>query len=200
MFWPRSSKRLLSAAGTVVALLGLSIFTPTTLFPEGNLEAPRTAFLIDHGTHSSLAIETQDGNVNRYAYGDMRYYAKRDTSLASGAAALFFLTPATLGRAELVGPAQLQTLREQLVVGVETIYEIQVEAVLAERLIERLDEIFFGASSEHITVAAYGLVFAPHPDPYFWANNSSTVVAHWLRELGVNVFGWGLLASWNLAS
>jgi hypothetical protein len=42
------------------------------------------------------------------------------------------------------------------------------------------------------------LVFAPHPTGYAWWNNSSTVIAGWLAEMGVEVTGPGLIASWRV--
>lgn len=135
----------------------------------------------------------------RFAYGDERYYAKRDTSLGSGAAALLWPTPSTLGRGELLAPASKGNLESQLRVVVQIIYELEVQGSKADELIAKLEAIYAAGENQHIDVPAYGLVFAPHPKSYFWANNSSSVIAGWLRDLGVGVFGWGLLASWRVA-
>ena len=192
----RSKKLGVVTLLATVLVLGLSVITPSVLLPHRSVDDPRTVLLIDHGTHSSLVIETSAGEMVRYAYGDMRYYAERDTSLASGAAALFVPTQATLGRAELQGPALSSALLSQLNVGIERIHELKVQGESADRLMEDLDRVFWAGADQHKNVGAYGLVFAPHPDPYFWGNNSSTMVADWLRALGVTVLGWGLLASW----
>ncbi len=185
----------LAAALTLLA----SVFVPTNVTAPKNLTDPRQVFLIDHGTHSSIAIETAAGDMVRYAYGDLRYYATRDTSLAAGAAAVLIATPATLGRAALAGPAQTDNLRRQLVVLVETIYPLEVEAAQADRLMTKLDQLHQASAAEHISVPAYGLTFATHPDDYVWYRNSSTVIAGWLEEMDVAVFGWRLLANWRLA-
>ena len=184
---------------TLIVLLFLSAFTPTLLIPPSSETDQRSVFVIDHGTHSSLAIETSAGDMLRFAYGDLRYYAKRDTSLSSGAAALLWPTPSTLGRGELSGPASKENLASQLRVVVEIIYELEVPSSKADGLISKLDAIYFAGETDHIAVDVYGLVFAPHPDSYFWANNSSSIIAGWLRDMGVGVFGWGLLASWRVA-
>jgi hypothetical protein len=194
----RFSNRFLFAFFVLSGLLILSLFTPTYLIPVEKPVDARNIFLIDHGTHSSLALETATGALVRYAYGDKRYYANRDTSLASGAAALLIPTPATMGRAELTGPANIENLQRQLVVGVEKIYPLQVDAAKVDSLIEKLDKLHSEGRSDHIVVETYGLVFAPHPADYHWANNSSTVIAKWLEELGVEVFGWRLTATWRL--
>jgi len=186
----------LAAALTLLA----SVLDPTTVTTPKNLTDARQVFLIDHGTHSSIAIETAAGDMVRYAYGDLRYYANRDTSLASGAAAVLIATPATLGRAELEGPAHTDNLRRQLVVLVDTIYSLEVEAAQADRLMGKLDQLHQAGAAEHISVPAYGLIFAPHPDDYIWYRNSSSVIAGWLEEMDVAVFGWRLLANWRLAA
>ncbi len=191
-------QRLIWLAFTISGLLFLSAFTPTVLLAPNEVQDPRTVFVIDHGTHSSVAIETGSGEMMRYAYGDLRYYANRDTSLGAGAAALLWPTPSTLGRAELEGPATKQVLENQLRVVVEIIYELQVEGDSADQLILELDEIHARTPAEHIDVPAYGLVFSPHPVDYFWGHNSSSVIAGWLRSMGVRMFGWGLIASWRV--
>jgi hypothetical protein len=191
-------RRLLWPAVALSGLLVLSAFTPTVLFPPEELADPRTVLVVDHGTHSSIAIETSSGDMVRYAYGDFRYYAFRDTSLGSGAAALLWPTPATLGRKELDGPVTKENLEQQLRVVVEIIYELEVEADAADKVILSLDEMHERGAAEHVDVPAYGLVFAPHPADYYWGNNSSSVIAGWLREMGVRVFGWGLIASWRV--
>lgn len=180
------------------SLLVISILVPTSVTAPEKPSIPRVVFLIDHGTHSSLAIETSSSQMLRYSYGDFRYYAERDTSLASGAAAILWPTPATLGRGELRGPISEESLRDQLVVVVEKIYRFEVAGDKAERLIAKLDGIFLAGAENQVSVPAYGLIFAPHPTDYFLTSNSSTMVGVWLRELGVEVFGWSLISSWNI--
>lgn len=192
-------QRLIWMGLVAAGLLVLSAFTPTALIPPSAEPAARKVFVIDHGTHSSLALETESGEMIRYAYGDLRYYATRDTSLGSGVAALLIPTPATLGRGELSAPATAASVQQQSRVVVEIIYELEVREDLADALMIELDGIFFRGQAEHIAVPAYGLVFAPHPEDYFWANNSSTVIARWLGQMDVGVFGWGLIASWRVA-
>jgi len=41
-------------------------------------------------------------------------------------------------------------------------------------------------------------VVSPHPRDYVWWHNSSTMIATWLEEMGVEVRGPGLLASWEV--
>jgi hypothetical protein len=184
--------------GLVVTLAVLTTgCVPTSLGSPENPRDPRAVFVIDHGRHTSLAVETRSGNLHRYAYGDTRYYRDQDTTLWSGASALLWPTPATLGRAELVGEASAPSLRNQLVVGVQEILVLQVAGEHADRLIEELDSLHQQGVAEHVFVDTYGLVFAPHPTDYVWWHNSSTVVADWLKDMGVEVYGFGLLAWWE---
>ena len=192
--------RVLWLASAAAGLLVVSVLVPTSVTVPKNPVDPRAVYLIDHGTHSSLVLETSDNKMLRYSYGDFRYYALRDTSLASGAAALFWPTPATLGRGELKGPVSEKSLRDQLVVVVEEIYTIEVAAEKVDRLILDLDAIYFAGEGELVKVSEYGLIFAPHPIDYFWNSNSSTMIGNWLRKLGADVFGWALISSWNVGS
>lgn len=192
--------RILWLAATLSALLIASALLPTFITSPANPTDARAVFLMDHGTHSSLAIETAEGELLRYSYGDFRYYATRDTSLAAGAAALLWPTKATLGRGELSGPASEISLRSQLVVVVASIYSLEVAGEKADQLIAKLDAIYLEGANELVEVPEYGLIFAPHPIDYFLTSNSSTMIGAWLRELGVEVFGWALVSSWSLGT
>lgn len=192
--------RMLWLVPVSAVLFVISALLPTSVTGPSHPSNPRAVFLIDHGTHSSLVIETPVGEMLRYSYGDLRYYAKRDTSLASGAAALLWPTPATLGRGELQGPISVESLSGQLVVVVEQIYPLEVSGDRADSLIASLDEIYIKGEDELVSVPEYGLNFAPHPQDYFLFSNSSTMIGSWLRELGATVFGWSLTSSWAVAT
>ena len=134
----------------------------------------------------------------RYAYGDWRFYADRDTRLRTGFAALFFQTPSTLARLELQGPAEEAALLTELRVGVQMIYVLEVGGADADRLRAELDALHAQGADQHQYVAVYDLVFAPYPEPYTWRNNSTTKTAEWLDELGVAVSGPALVARWKV--
>ena len=186
----------ISLAMSVIALAAGC--ATTTLHPPAEPVDPRVVFLVDHGRHSSLVISRSDGELVRYAYGDWRYYADQDTSLASGAAALFWPTPSTLARAEISGPPELAVLRGQLRVGVQEIYVFDVSGGDADRVTERLDALHLEGEKDHQYVSAYDMTFAPHPTPYTWFNNSASVLASWLEDMGVEVEGPKLFAFWRV--
>jgi hypothetical protein len=192
----RASSWLALVAGSVAVFVSGCV--TTTLDPPANPDNPRTVFLIDHGRHSSLVISTDDGELIRWAYGDWRYYADQDTSLSSGASALLWETPATLARGELHGPPELAVLLSQLRVGVEDTYGFEVSGADADLLLVELDDLFIRGASGHQYVAAYDMTFSPHPEPYTWRNNSATMIGRWMSQLGVEVTGWSLVASWKV--
>ena len=195
----REHTRLLAPGLVAPGLLVVLLTGCTTSLGEPESpHDPRTVLVIDHGRHSSVAIETASGSLVRYSYGDKRYYQDQDTSLASGAAALLWPTPAVLGRAALAGEATPESLETQLVVGIEEILVLPVEGSAADELMADLDALHREGRAEHLFVPAYGLVFAPHPKDYVWWHNSSTMIATWLDEMGVEVRGPGLLASWEV--
>ncbi len=188
----------LELASSLSLMLFLSGCSTTYLTPPVNPPDPRAVFVIDHGRHTSLVIATDTGKLVRYAYGDWRFYADRDTRLRTGAAALFLRTPSTLARRELPGPAEEAALRVQLQVGVQMIHALQVGGADADRLRAELDALHTQGADQHLYVAVYDLVFAPYPEPYTWRNNSTTKIGEWLDELGVAVSGPALVARWKV--
>lgn len=155
-------------------------------------------FVLDHGRHTSLVLATDTGDMVRYAYGDWRYYAERDTRLRSGLAALFCRTPSTLARRELAGPPEETVLLGRLRVGVQTLHLLEVPGEDADRLRAELDALHAQGVDRHLHVGAYDLVFAPHPEPYTWRNNSATKIGEWLEAMGVVVRGPALVSRWEV--
>jgi hypothetical protein len=83
-------------------------------------------------------------------------------------------------------------------VGVEDILLLEVDAALARRLIDKLDAIAEAGRDRMLTNPNVDLDFFPHPVPYSEAHSSNRVLAGWLREMGVDVQGDGLIADWKL--
>ncbi len=183
------------ASISLLGLVAFSLVSPTVLIPEVGMMQGSKVFVIDHGTHTSLAIQKDSESFIRYAYGDKNYYAKRDTSLSSGVRALLVPTESVLARGELEGIESAVDIERVLPVVVQKIHTFDVEQSKARALITKLDSIH-SSSAEQIDVLAYGLVFADHPSDYHLFSNSSTMIASWLRELGVRTLGWGMIASW----
>lgn len=169
--------------------------TVTCTFPE---EPTTTAYLFDHGRHSSLALPTPEGRLVRYSYGDRRWYLEMDTGLRQGAAALLLRTPAVLGRREL----HLQTGAEDVTiavrVSVEQVYPLRVDADRAAALQRELDDLFFSGSDARRYNDAYDLEFVPHPRDYTGWFNSNHMVAAWVEESGCQVRGTPMFSRWRV--
>lgn len=191
----RTHNLALVVAGVLLLLSGCGT---TYLHPPTDPPEPRTVFLVDHGRHTSLVLATDTGDMVRYAYGDWRYYADQDTRLRAGFAALFWPTPATLARRELMGPPEPAVLLARSRVGVQALYPLEVAGSAADRLRADLDAVHAQGADRHLYVPDYDLVFAPHPQPYTWRHNSATVIGQWLRALDVEVSGLALVSNWSV--
>lgn len=185
----------LAAAGIVAACAATYVVAPPPLLPA-TARAP--VAVLDHGRHSSLVIGLPDGRMVRYAYGDWRWYAEGKTGAAEGYAALFRETPSALGRRVMAGPLTAETLRRQVRVGIEDMLLLDVDAAAAQRLVAKLDEIAEAGRAHMLTNQQADLDFFPHPVPYTEAHSSNRVLAGWLREMGAEVEGDGLIADWKL--
>jgi len=176
-----------------IALLGV-VWTITSCtyrisVPESITE-PTTVYLIDHGRTSSLALPNFEGSYIRYAYGDHRWYARDNTGIWQGLAALFWPTPGALGRSDLGGDLSL---------GVENIMSIEMDVEKVKILRQELEAIHqLTPPDELISNAKYNLVFSHHPNTYSLTNNSNTTVAGWLRRLGCDVESWPWAFDWEI--
>jgi hypothetical protein len=185
----------LAASAILAACTATYVVAPPPLEPA----ASRTPVaVLDHGRHSSLVIGLSDGRMVRYAYGDWRWYAEGKTGAAEGYAALFKETPAALGRRVLAGPLTAETLRRQVRVGIEDVLLLDVDTAAAQRLVAKLDRIAEAGRARMLTNQDVDLDFFPHPVPYTEAHSSNRVLAGWLREMGAEVEGDGLIADWKL--
>jgi hypothetical protein len=180
-------------------LIGLLLNACTTaIVPPATPNEPQPVFLLDHGRHASLVLQGPDGRVVRYSYGDWRYYAQIETGVSEASAAILWPTRAGLGRRQLRGPAAATTVRGQLRVGVERLYELSVDAGRIETLRTRLDSIYEANLETRIYNAAYDLEFVHHPSAYWALHNSNEVVALWLKELGCRVRRPVLFSNWTV--
>lgn len=184
----------------VIALLAGSALagcSATTVAPPADPADPAPVFLLDHGRHTSLVLPTPDGTLVRYAYGDWRYYAERETGLLHAIAALLWRTPGALGRRELPGPPVADEVRLQVPLLIEHLHELQVERAAVEELRARLDALFAAADLQ-LDSPDTDLVFVRHPRDYTLRHNSNRVIADWLVALGCEIHGWALYAHWKI--
>ncbi|MEJ2644743.1 MAG: hypothetical protein P8180_07385 [Gammaproteobacteria bacterium] len=188
-------------------LRGLCTFLPllllqgcaTVVVPPQVRPNAVTVFLLDHGHHSSLVLPTASDRIVRYAYGDWAYYAKADTGLYRGTAALLWPTQGALGRRELPGPPTAAAVRREVRVPIVRLYALKVRRSKAERLRRHLDGIFRANIKSVLYNPLYDLYFVHDPQPYDVAHDSNREVAHWLIRLGCRIRGGpALLSNWKV--
>jgi len=169
----------------------------TRVVPPVDVREPAKVFMLDHGRHTSLVVSTPEGGLVRYAYGDWRYYAERQTGPGHAIAALLWSTPGALGRRPLPGPPDSASVRRQVPLVIKALYVIEVEQARIEDLRAELDAIF--ATAERVLeTPETDLVFVPHPRDYNLRHNSNTAIAGWLRKLGCETRGPAILARWRI--
>ncbi len=187
-----------AAPGMLLVSLLLTGCGATRISPPVEVLDPMPVFVLDHGRHTSLVLADGDGGLHRYAYGDWRYYAQGDTSLASGLAALFWRTPGALGYRRLRGEANAATVERMVRVGIAELHTLRVERARADALRARLDAIIAQAPTL-LPAPDVDLTFVPHPRAYSLAHNSNQVMADWLTELGCRVQRRPVWAAWVVA-
>lgn len=195
---PQSARirRFIPALGLLI-LAGCS----AVIVPPEPVHHPVSVFVLDHGRHASLVLpleEEHPGSV-RYSYGDWDYYALGRTGLASGLRALLMPTPAALGRQALgraPAPAEMQ---QWLLVEIEAVHEIRVEAAASRRLRAELEALFAASDNAAHYRADYDVHFVPHPEPYTLWNNSNRMIVRWLEALGCEMRGRPVLSDWRVA-
>lgn len=169
--------------------------------PPASVEDPVRVYVADYGRTARLLLPGGPGRAGgasatetmwlEYTYGDWNWYAKGNTSLLDGAAALLLPTKATLGRREVRADGSRPR------VPAEAIHEIEVERLASERLSARLDRVFT-AAVERVDNAEHGLRFVRLDEDYWLCNQSSTRMKRWLEELGCDVRGWTLIARFEV--
>lgn len=183
-----------------VGLLAAGLLAGCTnvIAPPERPTQPVPVFLLDHGRHATLVVPDGEGLLVRYAYGDWRYYAQRQTGPLETSSAALLPTRAALGRRELHADATAAGVRRAVAPGIEAVHVITVDAGRARRLRNRLDYFFAEGAATRIYNRAYDLEFVHHPRDYTIFYNSNRVVAEWLRWLGCRVRGPLLFSRWRI--
>lgn len=170
-----------------------------TVVPPVAPTAPVPAFLLDHGRHASLVLP-REGGITRYSYGHWDYYAKNRTGALRASGTLFGTNAAGLGRRQLPGPAELGSVRRQVLVPIEHAWRIDVPAARATALTDRLEGIYRDNGASRTDNPWYDLEFVRHPEPYSVGHNSNHVTGEWLRALGCEVDMGGPFSTWEIVA
>ena len=181
----------------LLAALLLAGCGTTRIVPPMDPRDPVPVFVLDHGRHTSLVLPASDGSLRRYAYGDWRYYAERETGPWQSVAALLWPTSGALGYRMLPGPPTEAAVRAQVGVMIVELHRLYVERERVDRLRTRLDARI--AEAEYrLETPEVDLVFIPYPTGYHLGHNSNQVLADWLVELGCEVSRRPVLAGWRV--
>lgn len=203
---PVSSRRRAGwwgGAAALVLVATLIVFAGCTarIVPPAPAEVsdPQMVYLLDHGRTSSLVLPT-NGMMVRYAYGEYQWYALERTGVLRVFPALFWPTPATLGQKLMPGPVSPEMIQQQVLVGIEAIHAVEVDAARVRSLLDRLERRFeAGAAEREVVVAPVrDLQFVPTSPRYHVFYNSNHVAAEWLEALGCTVRGPTILSRWRV--
>lgn len=169
----------------------------TTVFPPEQVHGKARVALLDHGKHTSIVLDSGNGSLIRYSYGDWNYYALGKSGIFDTLVAGLWPTQAALGRKKLMGPPTIRNIRQEVLVPTEEIILFEVESGRLALLRKELDGIYHSNLATRIYNPAYDLEFVHHPDKYWALHNSNNVVAQWLEELGCRIQGPALFAVWS---
>lgn len=184
----------------IVALVALTLLfsgctSVVVLQPPAPVDT-RPIFLLDHGRHPSLILPVGDSAVVRYAYGEWRWYAKRQTDVLRAVPAILWPTRGAIGRRVLAAAPDSAAVRRAVRVAIEHIYVLEAEAEAIGGVRARLDSLFEAHRATMLYSEAYDLEFVHHPSPYSGLRTSNQVIAVWLGELGFRVHGPAVWSRW----
>lgn len=184
---------------TVLLIVGLLLLTqvvPTTVTPPARPASPVTVFLVDFGRTPALVLPVSDSTMICYVYGDWNYYALRNRGVFDALAALFWPTQGALGRKEIAGPPDPETVRREIGTSIEYLHAFEVERETVERLHAALDQLYRDGLGT--AVPSHGMTFVHHPRPYTYWSNSNRMTAEWMRQLGCKVRGPAFNSWWRI--
>jgi hypothetical protein len=116
-----------------VGLLLLPLAVPTTVTLPARPTSPTTVFLIDFGRTSGLVLAVSDIRLVSYVYGDWNYYALQNQGVFDVLAALLWPTHGALGRKDIAGPLNSETVRQSIGTPIARLYAFEAERHAVER-------------------------------------------------------------------
>ncbi len=166
----------------------------TTIVPPEEPPAPTSVFVVDFGRHTSLLLPSRpDGSLVEYAYGEWKWFALDESRSYRVIPTLFWPTHGTLGRRALFVAPDRDAIRRA--VPCEDVLEVVVAAEDALSLAARLEAQFEEHCDSVHYQPLYDLDFVPSEKAFHLFHNCNGVVADWLRELGCDVRGAAVFAS-----
>lgn len=166
------------------------------LTPPANVSDSVPVYVVDYGRHASLALPQRDAEtLSEWSWGDWNWFALEETGVLQGFEALFASRGATLSRRVIAPADSLADL--QLRLGAEEVLALEVERSRAAALEAQLETRWHRRRTEAVTGTG-GRVFVPDEGRYSLGNNSVHELNRWLRALGVEVEGSGVVARYRV--
>jgi len=210
----------LPAAIALLVLVGEGC-TTTIIGPRVPADRAEMVYLIDYGRHSSLVfpprprmrvsfpdaiplvslgvLEVEDSLADHaveYTYGEWKWFAKNQNAWPDLVRTMLLPTQGTLGRRDLGTSLTADTLPWPIVC--QSAYPIEVDRDRLAALREKIDNRFAAHADTRLTNSQYLMDFVHDDAPYSLAHNCNHVVAQWLRELGCDVRGACVVASFRI--
>lgn len=200
-----------AAAALAPAVAGVGGCVTTSVTPPRDPTDPVVVYLADYGKHSSLLVPREDlaqtgagapdggsGGARRFtefAYSSWSWSALRRDTWLHVLPTIGIPGQGTLCVKEWPGPLDEGRVRAQS--DAEHLYPIRVSRSRLLRLTDRLDSIVAGPG-ERILEAPTGWVYVKDDNPYWVMHTCNQAVVMWLRELGCEVSGPAVYASFDV--
>jgi hypothetical protein len=168
----------------------------STIIPPPATADSISVFVTNYGRHSSLLLRDPAGHYNEYAFGDWNWFGLADTSIPSAVRAMLFSRGSTIGRRQLMLPADIDGVTR----ATRAAQVIQFDAPRnkVEGLIRKLDQRY----QKHIDTITYSprsSMWFVKDDEYYWAlHNCNQITARWLRDLGCRIHGLAIFSRFNV--
>lgn len=171
-----------------------------TIRPPESVADPVTIYIVDYGDTSRLWLPEEAGGFTEWGYGDWRWYAKDGTNPIYGLFTLVWPTQATLGmHPRTTGPwGEDGALLPDLVGYAQLVHEIDVERERLSALSARLHARYESQRSTEYINERRQMSFVKDDSSYWMWQQSTTVMAGWMRELGCQASGYSLRANYKL--
>jgi hypothetical protein len=180
--WRRFARLAFWLAAVACAYLLLFGWT-AKVTPPDHPEQPVTVLLIFDQMHRGLLLPQGDGYVE-YGFLDWNWHARAEDRWYDVFATVLWPTPGALAR-RLHPAVDAAALRAALPSA--RLQQLSVGGADVERLRFRLAAQFERGSQAMVLRTGLHMAFVPWDRSYWFADNCSTAVLDWLRELGCSV-------------
>ncbi|MEM8758562.1 MAG: hypothetical protein AAGF47_12375 [Planctomycetota bacterium] len=174
-----------------------------TVRPPVSVLDPVTVYLVDYGDTSRVWLPKDDASAFvEWGYGDWRWYAKDKGSLLYGSVIFFWPTDGTIGRREWGGSpwvdGRVGEPRSGLAGYATWIYELDVERESAGELLAKLESRYDAQRESEFYNERRETWFVRDDTSYWLGYQSSSVMAGWLEDMGMDANGFTVKARYRV--